>query len=117
MHTGVLFADMRGFTAQTEAADPEEVSNLFRRFYRSAEDVLFPDAIIDKLIGDEVMALYLPDVLLRIKHDEVRSLMVEHARRLLKSVGYGSDGEPYVELGIGIDIGEAFVGNIGDRAR
>ena len=116
MHTGVLFADMRGFTAQTEAADPEEVSNLLRRFYRSAEDVLFPDAIIDKLIGDEVMALYLPDVLLRIKHDEVRSLMVEHARRLLKSVGYGSDGEPYVELGIGIDIGEAFVGNIGDRA-
>lgn len=87
-----------------------------RRFYRSAEDVLFPDAIIDKLIGDEVMALYLPDVLLRIKHAEVASMMVEHARRLLKSVGYGSDGEPFVELGIGIDEGEAFVGNIGERA-
>ena len=80
MHTGVLFADMRGFTARTEDADPEEVSVLLRRFYRCAEDVLFPDAIIDKLIGDEVMALYLPDVQLRIKHDEVPSLMLEHAR-------------------------------------
>ena len=59
-----------------------------------AEDVLFPEAIIDKLMGDEVMALYLPDVLLRIDHDQVPSLMVDHARGLL----------------------EAFVGNIGERA-
>ena len=59
-----------------------------------AEDVLFPEAIIDKLMGDEVMALYLPDVLLRIDHDRVPSLMADHARGLL----------------------EAFVGNIGERA-
>jgi len=41
---------------------------------------LFPDAIIDKLMGDEVMALYLPDVQLHIAHDEVPALMLEHAR-------------------------------------
>jgi len=116
MHTGVLFADMREFTARTEYVDPEKVSVLLRRFYRCAEDVLFPEAIIDKVMGDEVMALYLPDVQLRIDRDEVSSLMVEHARELLRSVGYGSAGEPFVELGIGIDVGEAFVGNIGERA-
>lgn len=116
MYAGVLFADMRGFTARAETEDAEEVSVLLRRFYRCAEDVLFPDAIIDKLMGDEVMALYLPDVQLRIEHDEVPSLMLEHARGLLRSVGYGSDGGPFVELGIGIDAGEAFVGNIGERA-
>src|SRR6266576_1704997 len=60
MQTGVLFADLRGFTARFDGADPEEASIVLRRFYRCAEDVLFPDAIIDKLIGDEVMALYLP---------------------------------------------------------
>ena len=60
MQTGVLFADLRGFTASSEGADPEEVSLILRRFYRCAEDVLFPEAVIDKLIGDEVMALYLP---------------------------------------------------------
>jgi adenylate cyclase len=110
MYTGVLFADMRGFTARAEAEDPEEVSTLLRRFYRCAEDVLFPDAIIDKLMGDEVMALYLPEVQLRLEYDEVPSLMLEHARGLLHSVGSGSDGGPFVELGIGIDVGEAFVG-------
>jgi adenylate cyclase len=117
MHTGVLFADLRGFTARSEDSDPEEVSLILRRFYRCAEDVLFPKAIIDKLIGDEVMALYLPDVQLGgLEHDEVPALMLEHARGLLRAVGYGSDEGPFVEMGIGIDVGEAFVGNIGERA-
>jgi adenylate cyclase len=114
--TGVLFADMRGFTASSEGADPEEVSKLLRSFYRCAEDVLFPEAIIDKLIGDEVMALYLPEVQLRFDRDEVPALMLEHGRGLLRAVGYGSDEGPFVELGVGIDMGEAFVGNIGERA-
>ena len=57
---GVLFADLRGFTRLSEQSDPEEVSALLRRFYACAERVLFPEAVIDKLIGDEVMALYLP---------------------------------------------------------
>ena len=59
-YIGVLFADLRGFTSRFEGADPREASLLLRRFYRVAEDVLFPDAVIDKLIGDEVMAIYLP---------------------------------------------------------
>jgi adenylate cyclase len=116
MRTGVLFADLRGFTAMSEALDPEETSALLRRFYRCAEDVLFPEAVIDKLMGDEVMALYLPEVNLRIDAGEVPSLMLEHARGLLRSVGYGEGKEPFVEMGIGLDLGEAFVGNIGDRA-
>ncbi|HEX5594102.1 MAG TPA: adenylate/guanylate cyclase domain-containing protein [Solirubrobacterales bacterium] len=37
---GVLFADIRGFTRLSEQRDPEEVSALLRRFYRSAEHVL-----------------------------------------------------------------------------
>lgn len=57
---GVLFADLRGFTRISEQNDPEAVSVLLRRFYACAEDVLFPEAVIDKLIGDEAMALYLP---------------------------------------------------------
>src|SRR6201999_3737365 len=42
--------------------------------------------------------------------------MLEHARELLRSVGYASGSTPFVEMGIGIDVGEAFVGNIGQRA-
>ena len=116
MHTGVLFADLREFTARSEGADPQEVSVLLRRFYGCAEDVLFPEAIIDKVVGDQVMALYLPDLPSKLTREEVPALMLDHAHGLLRSVGYGSDEGPFVELGVGIDVGEAFVGNIGDRA-
>jgi len=116
MNTGVLFADLRGFTARSEGADPGEISALLRRFYKAAEQVLFPGAIIDKLIGDEVMALYLPFIAAHNHGESVAEVMVGHARGLLGAVGYGPGEEPFAELGIGLDIGEAYVGNIGDRA-
>ena len=113
---GVLFADLRGFTSRFEGADPREASLVLRRFYRAAEDVLFPDAVIDKVIGDEVMAIYLPILRPTFEIEDVPALMLGHARELLRAVGYGSGSEPFVEMGIGIDVGEAFVGNIGERA-
>jgi adenylate cyclase len=116
MATGVLFADLRGFTARFEGADPEEASIVLRRFYRCAEDVLFPIAMIDKLIGDEVMALFLPALKRDLAPEEVPAVMLEHARELLRAIGYGSTEGPFVEMGIGLDFGEAFVGNIGQRA-
>ena len=116
MPTGVLFADLRGFTAQLDGGDAEAAAGILRRFYGCAEDILFPEAVIDKLIGDEVMALYLPDMKRDLDRDDVPQLMLRHARELLRAVGYGSDEGPFVEVGIGLDFGEAFVGNIGQRA-
>ena len=113
MQAGIFFADVRGFTASSEHADPRAVSEVLRRFYGCAEDVLFPEAIIDKLIGDEVMAIYVEPMLPGV---DIPTLMVDHAHRLLDAVGYSSDGGPFVEVGIGLDYGEAFVGNIGDRS-
>lgn len=107
---GILFADIRGFTRLSEQRDPEEVSLLLRRFYKSAEHVLFPEAIIDKLIGDEVMALYLP---MYGHFEEAPPVMLRHARELLGALGYGTEGESIAEVGIGLDYGEAFVGNVG----
>ncbi len=115
-YTGVLFADLRGFTARFAGADPNEVPVVLRQFYRCAEDVLFPDAVIDKLIGDEVMALYLPDLKPGMTREDVPARMLEHARALLEGVGYGTESGPFVEMGIGLDAGEAFVGNIVQRA-
>jgi adenylate cyclase len=116
MQAGILFADLRGFTSRFADGDPVEAAIVLRRFYRCAEDVLFPDAVIDKLIGDEVMALYLPLMKRDISLEDVPAVMLEHARGLLRAVGYGSGEEPFVEMGVGLDIGEAFVGNIGQRA-
>lgn len=108
--TGILFADIRGFTRLSEQHDPQEVSVLLQRFYASAERVLFPEAIIDKLIGDEVMALYLP---MYGHFEEAAPVMLRHARRLLTAVGYGVEAGPFAEVGIGLDYGEAFVGKVG----
>src|SRR5438552_17989056 len=63
METGVLFADVRGFTSLAEKLLPVDVAQMLNRFYAAASKVLTRSAIIDKLVGDEVMALYLPQLL------------------------------------------------------
>lgn len=79
MPTGVLFADVRGFTERSEGADPGEIVGMLTRFYGAAEEVLFPEAVIDKLIGDQVMALYLPEMKRRtMKPEDVPALMLGH---------------------------------------
>jgi adenylate cyclase len=120
---GVLFADLRGFTSESELRTPVETSTELRRFYAHAEKVLFPEALIDKLMGDEVMALYVPHFVVPVAtevDDRVRQhvaqVMLGHARQLLERVGYGSPGGPELAIGIGLDFGEAFIGNIGDKS-
>jgi adenylate cyclase len=120
---GVMFADVRGFTTRSESLTPQEASALLRRLYAVAEDVLFPEALIDKLIGDEVMALYLPIFVAGSSWSPedadrrtVANVMLGHARRLLEGIGYGSREGPALDLGIGLDYGEAFVGNIGGKS-
>src|SRR5918998_2584292 len=103
MEIGVLFADVRGFTSLAEAMPPREVAGLLNRFYESASGILSRSAIVDKLVGDEVMALYLPQLFSR---DDWEDDMLRDARDLL-----GAD--PSLRLGIGLDVGRAFVGNVG----
>ncbi len=108
MDVGILFADVRGFTSLAEHQAPDAVAALLNRFYATAVDVLCPHAIIDKLVGDQVMALYLPGVFPGVPAQH----MVADARRLLVASGY-EEKRPWVELGIGLDFGSAFVGNVG----
>src|SRR5438309_11183978 len=55
---GVVFADVRASTAIGEQSTATEFAERLNRFYATATDVLIHhDAIVDKLIGDEVMAL------------------------------------------------------------
>lgn len=108
MEIGVLFADVRGFTSLAEAMTPKDVADLLNRFYASASRVLSRSAIIDKLVGDEVMALYLPALLGEGWEDE----MLRDASELLEEGGTGD--ERWLPLGVGLDVGRAFVGNVGE---
>ncbi len=65
-------------------------------------------AIIDKMIGDEVMAFFVPAAKLPLQ-----TTAVDTAEKILRGVGYGSGSEPWLPVGIGINHGEAYVGKVG----
>ena len=109
MEIGVLFADVRGFTALAGRMAPDDVARLLNRFYAAASRVLTRSAIVDKLVGDEVMALYLPQLL----DDRWEDHLVRDASDLLTAVGFGAPEEPWLPLAVGVDVGRAYVGNVG----
>ncbi len=89
---------------------PGAFARLLNRFYRAATDGLSAhDAIIDKLIGDEVMALFIPGA----TGQAYRRASVLAAEAVIRAVGYGTDGEPWMPVGIGVHAGPAYVGKVG----
>jgi adenylate cyclase len=107
---GVLFADVRGSTAMAHDRSPEEVAQLMNRFYGDVTAVIVRHGIVDKLIGDEVMGLYFPPLSPGGRY--VDSMLAD-AQDLLRAVGYGTAAGPFLEVGVGVDVGPAFVGVVG----
>ncbi len=106
----VLFADVRGSTAMGERLEPSAFAAAMNRFYSAATEVLVrQDAIIDKLIGDEVMALFIPGICGAEYHRHA----AEAALALLQAVGYGRSAEPWMPIGVAVNSGLTFVGNVG----
>jgi adenylate cyclase len=106
----VLFADVRGSTALGEQLAPSAFAALLNRFYNAATEALIRyDAIIDKLIGDEVMALFIPGIC----GPDYRRRAAEASVALLKALGYGQSAEPWLPIGCAVNSGVAYVGNVG----
>ncbi len=105
----MLFVDVRGSTTIAEKMDTLEFSRLMNRFYEAAINVLVhADAFIDKLVGDEVTALFIPGY---AGEDHARKA-VEAGQKLLRVTGHGDVGGPWVPVGVGIHTGTAWVGSI-----
>jgi len=105
----MLFVDVRGSTTIAEKMDALEFSRLMNRFYEAAINVLVhADAFIDKLVGDEVTALFIPGY---AGVDHPRKA-VEAGQKLLRVTGHGDVGGPWVPVGVGIHTGKAWVGSI-----
>ncbi|MEJ2303052.1 MAG: adenylate/guanylate cyclase domain-containing protein [Anaerolineales bacterium] len=108
----MLFADVRGSTTLAEKLSASEFSRLINRFYRSATGILIQsDALIDKLIGDEVVGIYVPG----FAGDDYVHRSVEAAQDLLRLTGHGDQVDPWIPVGAGIHTGEAFVGAVGAK--
>jgi adenylate cyclase len=107
----VLFADVRGSTGLGERASAADFAALLNRFYIVATRTLVRhDAVIDKLIGDEVMAFFVRG----ISGLEYRRRAVQAGFDLLRAVGYGADEGPWLQLGAAVNAGVAYVGNVGE---
>jgi adenylate cyclase len=107
---GVLFADARGFTAWATTANPTDVAEALSRFYKGATTSLMAhDAIVDKFVGDEVMAIFIADI--PTLRDRMCDQMLLAANELL-----AASAESFKELpvGVGLHCGTAWVGNVGD---
>lgn len=99
---GILFADIRGFTADTEKRPSGETADTLTRFYARASHILTQDDALVEFVGDQVMALYLPDF--PRLGERTCEVMIASARRLL--------GEIELPVGVGIHFGIASVGNV-----
>jgi adenylate cyclase len=107
----MLFADIRGSTGLAETMGPLAFRKLLDRFYREATDVLVHrDAVLDKFVGDEVVALFLPV----LNGDDHAHDAIEAAQELLRVTGHGAADGPWIPLGAGVHTGLAYVGSIGD---
>jgi adenylate cyclase len=107
----LLFADVRGSTALAEKMRPKAFNQLMGRFYDTATDVLVThDAIVDKFVGDEVVAIFVP-AMAGARHGRVA---VNAAIELLRRTGYGGSNGPWVPVGVGVNTGQAYVGAIGE---
>jgi len=108
----LLFADIRGSTNLAESLGTARFSALIAKFYSAVtQELLRVDALIDRLIGDEVIALFVP-ALAGDKNKNAQAAL-EGARGILKATGHESSEGPWVPLGVGIHTGNAFVGAVG----
>jgi adenylate cyclase len=106
----LLFADVRGSTGIAERMPATEFRDLLDRFYRAAAAILVThDGIIDKFVGDEVVAVFIP----ALANEAHASRAVTAATAILAATGHGDPGGPWLPVGIGISTGVAFVGSVG----
>jgi len=106
----LLFADVRGSTTLAERVGPTEFHRLINRFYQVSTDILIETgALIDKLVGDEVVALYAPG----IAGPDFAAKAVEAARKMVLATGHADAGGPWLPIGVGVHSGAVYVGAVG----
>lgn len=111
----ILFADIRGFTTFCEKQDSEKVVSILNRLLEAATTAIFEeDGTVDKYIGDGVMVFF------NAPQDQPdhADRAVRAALRLMELVSAASKKLPVkLTFGIGINTGEAVIGNIGSSKR
>lgn len=115
----VMFTDIRGFTSMSEKMTPDEIASLMSEYFEEMVDIIFEfGGTLDKFIGDAIMALWGAP----IAHPDDADKAVQAAIAMQKAVEelnehWKKEKRPTINIGIGINHGDVFAGNIGSHRR
>jgi len=105
----LFFADVRGSTRVAETMPVNDYRALLDRFYAAATEVLIAhEAVVDKFVGDEVVAIFVP----AFTGGAHARQAIDAAIALLRATGQDGDA-PWIPIGIGVNTGRAWVGVVG----
>ncbi|MBQ7783237.1 MAG: adenylate/guanylate cyclase domain-containing protein, partial [Oscillospiraceae bacterium] len=114
-HVAVLFVDIRGFTPMSESLEPEQVVDILNRYLNLTTNSIFNNGgTLDKFIGDATMAVFnapfdLDDYIFRAVKTAWDIVSGGNAIEEEFLEKYGKS----VSFGVGVNCGNAVVGNIG----
>ena len=110
----VVFADVRGSTALAERTSASDYHELIQTYYRVAAAAIDTnDGVIDKFLGDGIMALFIPV----IAGENHASRAIDAGRAILAAVDREGLPTKGLHVGAGVHTGEAFVGVVGSEEK
>jgi adenylate cyclase len=117
--TTVLFSDIRGFTAIAESLGPDAIAQFLSEYFTEMVEVIFEHGgTLDKFIGDAIMALWGAPIAHADDPDRALRAAVAMQRAITRlNERWASQGRPEIGVGIGINHGDVFAGNIGSHRR
>jgi adenylate cyclase len=115
----VLFSDIRGFTALAETMNPDEMARHLTEYFTGMVECVFEHGgTLDKFIGDSVMAQWGAPLGEVDDPDRALASAIAMMRTLDElNAQWKAEARPLLSMGIGINFGEAFAGNIGSERR
>lgn len=114
-----LFTDVRGFTAMSEELPPEKVTYIMNKCLTAQQTAVQNyEGMVDKYIGDAMMAIFNAPLDLSGHEDKAINCAKEIAENIKKlNAELQAEGLPEVAIGIGINTGQAVIGNMGSKQR
>ena len=115
----VLFSDIRGFTKLAESMTPDEMAHLLTEYFTEMVECVFRHGgTLDKFMGDAVMAQWGAPIGNVDDADRAMASALDMLSAMeILNRRWQAEGRPRLELGIGLNYGEAFAGNIGSERR
>jgi len=115
-HLSVLFADIKAFTSLSEKMDPAEVVDLLNHFFTQMVDLVFEhQGTLDKFLGDGLLAFF--GAPLEVPHAASQSVACAIAMQQRLHALQQQGATPIQGMRVGVNTGEAIIGNIGSEKR